>query len=411
MLKIKKKTKAKNIGDEYLKSLFLNRVPSRTRYAEAFRTLRTNMQFSSMGKDFKTILITSTGPSEGKTTCVANLCYSMAQAGKTVCMIDADLRKPKLSSFIDTHKITGLTGLLSSSFDVDIDAGKLEDYSVSDIIRIISFKKKTGVLYLSDEIEKFAIYFFNGKLIDFNWVTRPKEFRLAETLKRQNLVTEKQISTALAHQKKTLDKLGFILVNRGFVKEEAVTEVLSHHMTEGLRMALQLKVGEFSFKNLQEFYFKRPAFNPIDINEVYKQVLMGEEELVFIENNIYSSIIKTRVENLFILPSGSSPPNPSELLASEQMSFIISFLRNRFDYIIIDTPPLLPASDALILAPQTDGTLFVLQSGSVNRDVAKRALDQIKVSKANLIGVVLNQYDYKLGGYYYYSSAYYDSEK
>ena len=91
------------------------------------------------------------------------------------------------------------------------------------------------------------------------------------------------------------------------------------------------------------------------------------------------------------------------------MSFLISLLKRQFDILIIDTPPILPASDAMILAPQTDGLLLVIKSGHINRELIKKAVEQIRISQANLIGVVLNQVDFERERYYsgkYYSRYY-----
>ncbi|MBW2175277.1 MAG: hypothetical protein JRF64_11970 [Deltaproteobacteria bacterium] len=83
-----------------LTDLFLNHYPASSRFAESYRTLRTNIHFSFMEKAFRSLLVTSAGAQEGKTSTVANLAYTMAQAGKTVLMIDADLRKPMLSNLL-----------------------------------------------------------------------------------------------------------------------------------------------------------------------------------------------------------------------------------------------------------------------------------------------------------------------
>ena len=115
----------------------------------------------------------------------------------------------------------------------------------------------------------------------------------------------------------------------------------------------------------------------------------------------------TDTENLFILPSGPRPPKPAELLDSNRMSFLLSYLSRRFDRMIIDSSPILPASDAVIMAPQTDGVLLMVKSGQVNRELIKKAVDQIRLAQANLVGVVLNQVDVKREGYYKYYHKYY----
>jgi len=83
-----------------LSDIFLGSYPSQCRFAESYRVLRTNIHFSFMEKDFRTLLVTSATEKEGKTGTVANLSYTMAQAGKRVLMVDADLRKQMLSSII-----------------------------------------------------------------------------------------------------------------------------------------------------------------------------------------------------------------------------------------------------------------------------------------------------------------------
>ncbi len=141
--------------------------------------------------------------------------------------------------------------------------------------------------------------------------------------------------------------------------------------------------------------------------------MVGEEKLHFLEEKIASAIVSIDIENLSILPSGLPPPNPAELLGSKRMSFLISLLKKQFDILIIDTPPILPASDAMILAPLTDGILLVTKAGYLKRELVKKAVEQVKKTQANLIGVVLNQVDVKRARYYsgkYYETYYGESD-
>ena len=85
--------------------------------SEAFRTLRTNIQFSSLDNPIETIVITSAGPGEGKTTSVINLGITMAQSGSRVLLIDADLRKPELHRIFRTSDQSGLTYVLAGGLD------------------------------------------------------------------------------------------------------------------------------------------------------------------------------------------------------------------------------------------------------------------------------------------------------
>ena len=111
-------------------------------------------------------------------------------------------------------------------------------------------------------------------------------------------------------------------------------------------------------------------------------------------------------ENLSVLTSGPIPPNPSEVLSSEHIRSFWSGLKDDYDYIFVDSPPVLAVSDASILSQQMDGVLLVVNSGSTRIDHAREARDQLIKANAHIIGVVLNQVKSGKGQYdfYYYSS-------
>ena len=117
-------------------------------------------------------------------------------------------------------------------------------------------------------------------------------------------------------------------------------------------------------------------------------------------------------ENLSYITCGTHSPRPYELLESEEMKNLLNELRQRFDYVIIDTPPVLLISDALALAPSTDGAVLVCRHQVSYISDIERALNTLKFAKANVLGVVVN--DYKApkvssyGGYkkYYYYNSY-----
>ena len=85
--------------------------------AEAYRVLRTNIQYSNVDKKLKKIVITSSGPMEGKTTTAVNLAVTFAQAGSKVLLIDSDLRKPRIQEYFDLRSRRGLTNLVASHDD------------------------------------------------------------------------------------------------------------------------------------------------------------------------------------------------------------------------------------------------------------------------------------------------------
>jgi len=402
-----KRKNSKKHRSEFPFGLFLDKYPMHSRFAEAYRTLRTNLDFSFTDKEYRSILITSAGEEEGKTITAANLAFTISQMGKSVLIIDADLRKPMLSRLAHSENSIGVTGLLSDVFSNDLKDGAIGPFGVSDLYRLFSLQKKTGRLHLENGKEEVALFFLHGRLVDVHWLTRPGERKLASVLTRNNLISKEQAGQAIARQKTTGQPLGFILINMGLLKEENLVGPLNIHMMEGLRTALDFKAGKFVFKDLPASDYDGASYDPIDFQRIYTQVTFGEEDLPYLLKKIESAVLKTETTNLYLLPSGNLPPNPSELLASERMSFLISNLKKRFDFLVIDSPPILPASDALILAPHTDGVVMLIRAGLMNRKLIRKAVEQLELSQANLIGVVLNEVDVKKDGYYKYYYKYY----
>jgi len=223
----------------------------RSHVAESYRHLRTSLLLSSAGQAPKTILVTSSQPSEGKTTTAINTAFMLAQTGAEVLIIDCDLRRPRLHSNFNISNVRGLTNHLS------------------------------GELPLDEVIQPFD---------------------------------------------------------------------------------------------------KQP--------------------------------------NLKLLPSGPIPPNPAELLGSEQMRQLLTSLGERFAHIIVDSPPAVSFTDASILSTFVDGVILVIHSGRSSRAVVRRAKQQLLDVGAHIFGIVLNNvkldtHGYYYGGYYgryYYKYGYYYSD-
>lgn len=122
-------------------------------------------------------------------------------------------------------------------------------------------------------------------------------------------------------------------------------------------------------------------------------------------------VTQATIDNLYVLTAGPIPPNPSELLASNAMKTLMNDLRNDFDIILIDTPPVGIVTDAAILSTIVDGTILVVSSGGVEIEAAQRSKELLEKVNANILGVVLNKIAKENYGNYYFSYYYYAEEK
>lgn len=117
-----------------------------------------------------------------------------------------------------------------------------------------------------------------------------------------------------------------------------------------------------------------------------------------------SEVIQKVDDQFDVLTAGKIPPNPAELVGSEKMSQLLSYLKETYDYIIIDTPPVLSVTDPQLLALKADGTLMVIREGKARQKLILNAYKELKKLNINVIGSILNDCGQKMGGYsqYYY---------
>jgi capsular exopolysaccharide synthesis family protein len=224
--------------------VLLTGIEKHSPLAEAYRHLRTSILLSTAGRPPRTLLITSSMPSEGKTTTAVNTAMSLAQTGAKVLIVDADMRRPRLQSIFNLNNDHGLSALLSREFS------------------------------------------------------------------------------------------------------EAEVESAVHHDEES---------------------------------------------------------------GLFIITAGPLPPNPAELLGSEQMLKLINTVTPNFTHVVIDSPPIAAFTDGVLIATMVDGVLLVVHSGKSSRKVVARARKLLHDVGARMIGVVLNKVEAAGSNSYYYYHGYYQN--
>ena len=119
-------------------------------------------------------------------------------------------------------------------------------------------------------------------------------------------------------------------------------------------------------------------------------------------------IYKTEVNKLFVMISGSFPPNPSELLASDRFEKLLAELKKKFDIIILDCPPIVGINDALVVASKSDISVLIANCRKTSMEVLEKSKNELEKIGVKIAGIILNEKETIDNKYYYYSSYYRD---
>jgi capsular exopolysaccharide synthesis family protein len=128
---------------------------------------------------------------------------------------------------------------------------------------------------------------------------------------------------------------------------------------------------------------------------------LGISEYLNSETNIEEVTRQTKIPGLDIITAGNVPANPSELLSSEKMKEFLAIAKQKYDFVIIDTPPIIPLTDAAALGTSVDGVVMVVQTNRTKREVVHQAEMLLQQAGCNLLGFILTNVEYYIPSYYY----------
>ena len=128
---------------------------------------------------------------------------------------------------------------------------------------------------------------------------------------------------------------------------------------------------------------------------------IGLADLISNGSNVDEALINIGIDNLTVLPAGKIPKNPAELLGSVKLKNLVSLLKTKYDYIIFDTPPIIPVTDAGLLGAQTDGLIMVIQANRTQKGIVDHAEGLLKQAQAKVLGYILTNIQYHIPGYIY----------
>ena len=219
---------------------------------------------------------------------------------------------------------------------------------------------------------------------------------MATKVKDNNMINEsyREIRTYLTIN----DNMKTILVTSAEMNEGKTTTICNLAKCFGELDDIKVILIDCDFK-------KRGVSRKLGISNPF-----GVSDIVFGNKKLDECIQK--VEDIDVLPSGGVPNNTSMLLNSKVMKNLVNELREKYDYVFIDSPPICRLNDACIIAQYVDGTVLVNASKEIDSKVAKLTLEKLKKVGANVIGVVLNKFRSEQYNYYSYYSYYgYDDNR
>ena len=192
---------------------------------------------------------------------------------------------------------------------------------------------------------------------------------------------------------------GNIQLSGYYLKTIAVTSTLTHEGKSSIAFHLAKSMASLNKKTL---YLDCDIRNSNTIARYdIQQIGDGLSEFLCGSVPLSDIIYKTEDPYMDIIFTGAVAPNPSELISGPLFSKMITYVREKYDYVIADTPPITPVIDGTLIAKQCDGTIFVIESGITQRDQAIRAKKQLEYAGIKILGAVMNKVGAKKSGYGY----------
>lgn len=346
----------------------------------------------------KVLIVESVTMNEGKTTVITRIASNLTEAGLRVLLVDCDFQRPSLHKLFEVSNGGGLGRSIDRIMSQDLANGSLDQFSMDDLFFLVGLKKKSGHLMVKNEGQAFVAHFHNGVLVHIQNQKNPENSRIGTMLLNGGFISKNQLDDSLARHRRTGQPLGYILVNAGYISREKLRGPLRLQIEEYIQKLFSWKNGTFSFKpGIIHIYENEKIFFEEDYTPIIHN-LGRIENSQFIEKELFSHITALEKEDLYLLPAGTS----HKLIGSLNqvlMKKIFEKLRQRFDVVLIDTPPLDAASGIESIFQLADGIVLVIKAGHLSVKILNGAINHLPQEK--IIGTVLNEAKFDRQPYYY----------
>lgn len=377
---------------------------SKSPYSESIKILRTNLQYMYNKGTLQTVAITSSLPGEGKSWLTANLAVAFANAGKKTLIIDADMRRGRQHRLFKVKKVPGLAEYLRANKEkTAIMAVKGKTISRRGIAKFLGminrYIKIDTIPFIAD-----IIYKDDYIAMSIEDVSRFK------SLKKE--VKEEKIEIVAEPVKKTRGRKSTKKVEETETKKSAEKKTTTKKTVAKTEKEVENKEPEKKARARKQPKKVDSEIAEEIVTEV-ANIKVKEDKIAEVkqeepELNVNDFVRRTGIDNLYVLPAGSETLESSELLATEKLEEALEALKEEYDMIIVDTPPVSVVADGFIISRMVDTNMIVLKHGNTEINELNKIKNNIQEIGGDVIGTVINKIPDANKKYY---NTYYNKKK
>ncbi len=366
---------------------------------EYFKSLASAvLRFAAQDK--RRLLITSSGPGEGKSTITAELGRTLARSGRTsVALVDTDRFKPTLHRLFGLDNGRGLGDLLTEIEQLDLMKEDPHQFGVGDWLEFLHVQTRSGRLRISEGAAAYVVTLQRGAVVSVSEENAAEDRRLGSLLVSRGHLDPAQKEEALRIQAEVRRPIGDVILGLGYVAPEELQTALRAQLTERLRRILTMRRPSCVFKEATDGYFTTSIGRQFEyadgsgIDSHVVQQIGGYLKQPFLASQVAGYLRDTHLDNLRIMTSGTAPYDLIDSVSASPFTYMLGHLSRSFDLVLIDSPPVAVASPAETIASEVDGVLMVVKADGLDVQIIQRAKELLEKRGANLLGVVLNQVD------------------
>lgn len=365
---------------------------------DAFHLLRTNIGMQSLEKRFRSFMITSTLPGEGKTLISIRLATQFSSSNGKVLLINADTRRPALERYLEITPSGGLSDIFYKFFAQPLEKGNVADYGLADLCSLISLRGSSGQLVLKTaQNMSYTLEFQKGILCAIVTPDNDLNSHLLKSLTGLKHIAAPELENLLKRSLAMNVPFAKLVMDFNLCPTYDLKNIYEFELLSLFRQVNAITLTEFEFKENDNQNYKSIA-KLLNYESIFNNEKL--ESPNFIATTINSNVVFTD-KGFYLMPSGVFKMKISEIFAPGRLNKMLKILTKLFDYIIFDTPPLTVGAEATVIGSVVDASLLIIKSDHANRHKIQRAINQLKLAKVNLIGSILNSSDMSSRSSYY----------